>query len=161
MEIKPAKAIAIDFDGTLCSFAYPDIGEPNWIVIHRARFEKERGARLILWTCRTGVLLDAAVEACKRWGLEFDAVNENLPERKAFYGNAPRKVGADEYWDDKAVAIDERGNFADRVFADVYVVYDEDGTRRQSCSWCQGDVSILYNYCPHCGAVLMSGGEVG
>ena len=86
-------------------------------------------------------------------------MNDNLPERKEFYQNAPRKVGADEYWDDRAVAVDHRGNFADRVFADVYVVYDEDGRRRQSCSWCQGDVSILHNYCPNCGATLMSGGE--
>ena len=30
------KAIAIDFDGCLCTDAYPEIGEPNWPVIRRA-----------------------------------------------------------------------------------------------------------------------------
>ena len=30
------RAIAIDFDGTLCENEYPDIGEPNWNVIYQA-----------------------------------------------------------------------------------------------------------------------------
>ena len=30
------RAIAIDFDGTLCENNYPDIGEPNWNVIYEA-----------------------------------------------------------------------------------------------------------------------------
>lgn len=43
------KAIAIDFDGCLCTNAYPEIGEPNWPVIRRAckkpaaRYEPGRG----------------------------------------------------------------------------------------------------------------------
>lgn len=157
MKDKPAKAIAIDFDGTLCTFDFPRIGEPNWIVINRAKFEKERGAKLILWTCRTDELLDEAVAACREWGLEFDAVNDNLPERLEYFNNAPRKVGADEYWDDRAVTV-QRGNFAEQVFADVYLVHDEDGRPHQACSWCQGEVRIQHNYCPHCGAVLTTGG---
>ena len=35
-------------------------------------------------------------------GLEFDAVNENLPEMIEWYGNDCRKVFADVYIDDKA-----------------------------------------------------------
>jgi len=35
--------------------------------------------------------------------LEFDAVNANLPEMNALYGNDSRKIGADFYIDDKAV----------------------------------------------------------
>ena len=31
------KAIAIDFDGCLCTDAFPAIGEPNWPVIKRAQ----------------------------------------------------------------------------------------------------------------------------
>ena len=37
------KAIAIDFDGCLCSDKYPDIGEPNWAVIYRAKQGRRRG----------------------------------------------------------------------------------------------------------------------
>lgn len=48
------KAIAIDFDGSLCTNAYPEIGEPNRPVIKRAQVEQRAGAGLILWTCRGG-----------------------------------------------------------------------------------------------------------
>lgn len=101
------KVIAIDFDGTLCENAWPEIGTPRWEVIERAKNAQSNGAALILWTCRDGERLEQAVEACTQWGLQFDAVNENLPERKALYGNDPRKIGADEYWDDKAVPLPE------------------------------------------------------
>jgi len=99
------KAIAIDFDGCLCENKWPDIGEPNWPVINQAKAEQQAGAGLILWTCRAGERLADAVQFCKSCGLEFDAVNDNLPERTAAYGANPRKVNADEYWDDKAVRM--------------------------------------------------------
>lgn len=99
------KAIAIDFDGCLCTEAFPDIGEPNWPVIQRAKQEQQAGAGLILWTVREGQLLQDALDACKRWGLTFDAVNESLPDWIEAYGNRPRKVGASEYWDDRAVRL--------------------------------------------------------
>ena len=99
------KVIAIDFDGCLCSSAYPNIGEPHWRVIQDALAEKANGSALILWTCREGELLQEAIEACKRWGLSFDRVNDNLPERVSFFGSNSRKISADEYWDDRAVHI--------------------------------------------------------
>lgn len=99
------KAIAIDFDGCLCANAYPDIGAPNWEIIVAAAAEQIAGAGLILWTCREGELLENALEACARWGLHFDAVNDSLPSWKKFYGNETRKVGATEYWDDKAYRV--------------------------------------------------------
>lgn len=101
------KAIAIDFDGCLCSNAFPDIGAPNWVVITKAAKERATGAGLILWTCREGKLLEDAVAACARWGLHFDAVNESLPDWIEAFGTQPRKVGATEYWDDRAVRMPE------------------------------------------------------
>lgn len=100
------KAIAIDFDGTLCENAYPDIGIPKWNIIMKALVEQQKGAGLILWTCREGNLLFDAVQACEKWGLVFDAVNASLPEWIEEWGTNPRKVGATEYWDDKAVKIE-------------------------------------------------------
>lgn len=97
------KAIAIDFDGCICTNAFPNIGAPNWSVILKALAEQAAGAGLILWTCREGELLQQAVDACTKWGLHFDAVNESLPSWIDAYGNHPRKVGATEYWDDRAV----------------------------------------------------------
>lgn len=98
------KVIAIDFDGTLCENKYPEIGLPRWGVIFKALSEQENGAALILWTCRTGKELNDAVEACAKWGLTFDAVNKNLPSWVDTWNNDPRKVGATEYWDDRARA---------------------------------------------------------
>lgn len=97
------KAIAIDFDGCLCTDAFPAIGEPNWPVIKRAQAEQSAGAGLILWTCREGQILQDAIAACEGWGLKFDAVNESLPDWIEAFKTQPRKVGATEYWDDKAV----------------------------------------------------------
>lgn len=93
--------IAIDFDGTLFETDYPTIVSPNLGVINAAKWCKECGDKLILWTCREGPELDAAIQACREYGLEFDSVNDNLPEMKEKWGNNPRKVSADDYWDDK------------------------------------------------------------
>lgn len=105
------KVIAIDFDGTLCENKYPEIGLPRWGVIFKALSEQENGAALILWTCRTGKELDDAVAACAKWGLTFDAVNKNLPSWVATWKNDPRKVGATEYWDDRAKSTIDAKDF--------------------------------------------------
>lgn len=99
------KIIAIDYDGTIAVNSWPHAGDPNPIVIEAAKAEQAKGAKLILWTCREGKELEIALEACKKWGLRFDAVNDNLPEMKAAWGNNPRKIFANEYWDDRAVEV--------------------------------------------------------
>ena len=101
--IPSIRVIAIDFDGCLCTNEYPNIGKPNWSIIEEAITEKLNGSKLILWTCRVDSDLEAAIRACKGWGLEFDAINDNIQEWKDFWQNNTRKVGATEYWDDKAV----------------------------------------------------------
>ena len=92
--------IAIDFDGTLWDHAGAE--GPNTILIEAAKLLRSRGHRLILWTCRyEGQGLEDAVAKCQAHGLEFDAVNDNLPEVKEGYGN-PRKIVADLYIDDRS-----------------------------------------------------------
>ena len=56
---------------------------------------------MILWTCRTGDLLNAAVKRCEEVGPIFDAVNENLPEVIEEFGSDTRKVFANMYIDDR------------------------------------------------------------
>lgn len=97
--------IAVDFDGTLCENKYPEIGKPNMKVISELKARKENGDRIILWTCRTGNKLKAAVRWCEKRGLVFDCVNENLPEIIEKYGEDCRKITATEYWDDRAVQV--------------------------------------------------------
>lgn len=49
--------------------------------------------------------MQQAVDWCKRVGLEFDAVNENLPFMIERYGTDPRKIGADLYIDDRNALV--------------------------------------------------------
>lgn len=100
------KIIAVDFDGTLCENCYPDIGSARTEVIEYVKNEKQNGVKIILWTCRSGDLLKEAVDWCKNnHGLEFDAVNENLPEIIKIFGGDTRKIFAHEYIDDRNLII--------------------------------------------------------
>ena len=87
---KKARTIAVDFDGTLCKNRYPAIGDPNMRLIQSLIQNRKDGDKVVLFTSREGHLLSAAVEFCRRHGLEFDAV----------FGG---KVIANIYIDDKAV----------------------------------------------------------
>lgn len=95
--------IAVDFDGTLCEDKYPNIGPPNYRLIHWLFEARCDGAKLILYTCRHKWFLQQAVDWCRDRGLTFDAVNENLPERIALFDGDTRKISADIYIDDKAI----------------------------------------------------------
>jgi Predicted hydrolases of the HAD superfamily len=97
------KIIAVDFDGTLCTDEFPKIGNPNRSLINLLISRKEAGDKVILWTCRVGERLQEAVSWCSQSGLEFDTVNENLPEVIERFGQDTRKIHADIYIDDKAV----------------------------------------------------------
>ena len=99
--------VAVDFDGTLCEDAYPEIGEPKPDIIQAIKDYKAMGWRVILWTCRNYEQLVQAVEWCAERGVTFDAINQNIPEVQAMFGGDTRKVFADIYIDDKCVPIGE------------------------------------------------------
>lgn len=95
---------AVDFDGTLCEDKFPNIGSPNDALISRLVKCREAGDKVVLWTCRCGQLLQNAVNWCKQHSLEFDSINENLPEVLEWFGGVEsRKIHADIFIDDKAV----------------------------------------------------------
>ena len=96
--------IAVDFDGTLSLGEWPDTGPANEELIRFLLDRQRKGDKLILWTCRAGEDLDLAVAWCHMKGLEFDAVNDNLPEIVELYGNNSRKITCDYYIDDRSVA---------------------------------------------------------
>lgn len=98
------KIIAVDFDGTLIpEGCFPGTGPPNEEVLNYCKAEQAKGARIILWTNREGEPLTTAVNWCEEHWLHLDAVNDNLPEAIAFFGNNCRKIYADEFIDDRAI----------------------------------------------------------
>lgn len=116
--------IAVDFDGTLCENKWPEIGEPNTNLIgYLIEMRKSFGAKIILWTCRVGEMLDKAVNWRSEHRLEFDAVNENLPHIVERFGSDTRKIFANVYIDDR--------NF---WYNDKKVLYLCDGGQCEICS---------------------------
>jgi hypothetical protein len=107
--MKKKLKIAVDFDGTLCTFNFPKIGEQTEDMKQLMNIlieMRKDGHKLILWTNRGDnkeyPVLTEAIEWCKERGLEFDAVNQNLPNQKKVSGPSP-KIMADVYIDDLAI----------------------------------------------------------
>ena len=98
------KVFGVDFDGTLSFGQWPDVGPANEELIMFLQNRRRQGDKVILWTCREGQELDVAVSWCKEQGLEFDAINDNLPDVIHKYGINSRKISCDFYIDDKAIA---------------------------------------------------------
>ena len=90
--------IAIDFDGTIVSHRYPEIGSEIPFATATIRRLIEEQHQVILWTVRRGKLLQDAVDWCKERGIEFYAVNKSYPEEEPGEGYA--KVNADMFIDD-------------------------------------------------------------
>ena len=112
---------AVDFDGTLSFGEWPEVGPANDGLIAYLKHRQLLGDKLILWTCRAGDALDRAVGFCSDNGLSFDAVNDNLPEITAKYGNNSRKISCDVYIDDRAVNAGDYDSVAPGMFDYNYV----------------------------------------
>lgn len=94
--------IAIDFDGTIVDHRYPSIGKEKPLAVETVKQLIADGHKVILWTVRSGDLLEDAVQWCERKGIQFYAVNNNYPKGGMFdsvKGDSP-KVDADLFIDD-------------------------------------------------------------
>ena len=92
--------IAVDFDGTIVTHAYPAIAKPIPFAIDTLkRLQSEGHHQLILWSCREGELLQEALDYCHQRGLDFYAANTNFPEEEQ--GTGARKLTADLFIDDR------------------------------------------------------------
>lgn len=99
--------IAIDFDGTIVESDFPRIGKAQPFAFEVMKDLQKAGHKLILNTCRENQgykikeqYLTAAVDFCKKRGVEFRSINENLKEDD-FRPATGRKVYADIYIDDR------------------------------------------------------------
>ena len=94
--------IAVDFDGTIVTHKYPEIGEEIPFAIDTLKMLRQDGHRLILWSVREGRLLKEAVEYCRQRGLEFYAVNRDYPEETTESNpHFSRKLKVDLFIDDR------------------------------------------------------------
>lgn len=100
----------IDFDGTLSYGSWPEVGPANKELFDFLIRKQRQGDKMILWTCRAGKPLKDAVDFCRRYGLVFDAVNDNLPEIVEQYGSNSRKITCDVYIDDRAFHVNDYDN---------------------------------------------------
>lgn len=98
MAIKDA-VIAVDFDGTIVTHDYPHMGEDAGAAPVLKELT-DNGCRLVLYTMRSGKLLDKAIGWFRERNIPLFAVNEN-PEQKKW--TASPKVHADLYIDDNAL----------------------------------------------------------
>ena len=118
--------IALDFDGTVVTHEYPYVGEDIGAVPVLKELTAA-GHQLILFTMRSGKLLDEALAWFERNGIELFAVNEN-PEQKSWTSSV--KVHANIYIDDCALGCPIRF---------------EDGVRRPFVDWQKVREILAYN----------------
>lgn len=93
--------IAVDFDGTIVEHKYPEIGREIPFATKTLKMLIEERHRLLLWTVRSGDLLQEAVDWCKERGVEFYAVNKNYPEEQVDNNGCYCKLNAELFIDDR------------------------------------------------------------
>lgn len=113
---KEKPIIAVDFDGTLVNCQYPQMENPDLLLI--SYIKKHRNDYIwILNTCRKGQeLLDAVYYLANEHNVFFDYINENTDSIIATYGDT-RKVSADIYIDNSAM---NAANFLNKPNGEVF-----------------------------------------
>lgn len=113
--------MGLDFDGTVVSHEYPNIGKDLPFCIEVLKRFISEGGKICLNTMRHGEKLDEAVKYLKDKGIELWGVNCN-PEQSS-WSQSP-KVYAHIYVDDAAVGCPTQTdiNFSSRPFVSWAVI---------------------------------------
>ncbi len=97
------------FDGTIVTNAFPELGQEMPHAFRVIKRLKNHDVSLILLTCREDTIsrnyLTEAVEFCKMNGVEFDAINENIPNDPYKHLREGGISARKPYWD---FLIDDR-----------------------------------------------------
>jgi hydroxymethylpyrimidine pyrophosphatase-like HAD family hydrolase len=95
--------LAIDFDGTIATLSFPEVGglRKDAAVIIRRLYSD--GHYIIINTCRSGRYQGMAEDFLKENSIPYHFVNCNLPELIVEYDSDCRKISADWYIDDKGI----------------------------------------------------------
>lgn len=95
--------IAVDFDGTIVEHKYPAIGKEIPFATETLKHLIKDGHRVILWTVRSGKLLEDAINWCKERGIVFWSVNKDYDSDEGNGATGSPKVNADIYIDDRNI----------------------------------------------------------
>lgn len=153
-----SKIVSFDFDGTLAVTKWPEIICPIQPVVEYAKQCKAKGDQIILNTMREGDRLQEAVD-CLDQGIEFDAINDNVPCMQTFYKNNPRKIFANEYIDDHNLVFAGVGNGSRRNLEKYAAVLCEQFSRIGPCCYLNNrehdcDTCELFGVCHNADELL-------
>lgn len=115
--------IAVDFDGTICRYAFPDCGPPRTEVIEALRALRAEGWKIIIHTSRVNsdwpepgrtqkceamvlYLISHEVPFDEIWGIAFEWVSTSEGTQGYMWGFKPHLTGkpvAHVYLDDRAM----------------------------------------------------------
>lgn len=99
---------AVDFDGTIVTNNFPQIGKLFPYSLEVLRELQNQGNEIILWTCRTGTDLQIAVDFLKENNFIPDTINDHSKKMKDLFPDSrPPKVFADFYIDDHCYSFIE------------------------------------------------------
>jgi hypothetical protein len=79
--------IAIDFDKTIDTGGFPEVGGLHKHVKEVINKWFAQGAYIIIWTCRTGILQLEAEAFLLKEGINFHKINDHHPNSLLNYGN--------------------------------------------------------------------------
>lgn len=115
----PVYDICVDFDGTIVEHEYPRIGAPVPLALQTLKELQEAGHNLILFTMRSRIYLDEAVEYLRNNGIELYGINRN-PDQDD-WTDSPKAYGQ-MYIDDAAVGCPLIFRTGERPYVDWGVV---------------------------------------
>lgn len=120
------RVVYVDFDGTLCRFAYPALGPPLPGARKFMRELKKRGYRAVILTSRMSAEVYTPEEReesatlvgdwCRKHGVPFDGIDD---------GNSGKPIGL-AYVDDRGVAF--HGNY-DRCLRRIEAIREREEAR--------------------------------
>ena len=95
--------LAIDFDGTIATINFPEVGEIRKDAAKYIRKLYREGHHIVINTCRSGKAEGLAEDFLKAHDIPYHYINSNLPELIVEYKQDCRKISADYYIDDKCL----------------------------------------------------------
>ena len=103
MYMRRSKELMVDYDGTLATWAYPDLGIPTAGAAHAMRKLRDKGYRIVVWTAR----MDGSVYSMAERVATLYKIKDWLAKHQIEYDEidtlqAGKRV-AGAYIDDKAI----------------------------------------------------------